>query len=131
MRPYICLIFNLFSFYSAMAQDISGIYKVEKSMIIVSYHHNSKICHFQLENSDSSFITVDDRILLIPVDSILISLSKKWTKLDKTKGDSYQMKARDYQKKNCLITFDKLPNKRRTLKIKFKSFLLQYDLIEL
>jgi hypothetical protein len=128
MKKNFFFIFAVFSFQIAFSQQVSGIYKVNKSSIVILNQKNASIYQFQLKINDSSSVTINDHILLIPTDSILIYLGDNWVKKNEFGKKIYQMETSDFLENKCSIELENSRKDEWRLKIIFPSFSLQYEL---
>jgi hypothetical protein len=71
---------NLPQLASAKSQVLIGLFKIKKSTIVAVQNHKTIGNNLYLRTNDSSNITINDHILLIPQDSVLIDLTSKWVK---------------------------------------------------
>jgi hypothetical protein len=129
MKFGIYLIIAILSSQAAVSQQIMGIFKINKSQIIVPWHHHPAT--FLIQTTDSMLVTINDHLLIIPMDSILITLPDPWAKTTENNEITYQMKAADYLGRRCSIEMKNLFHSKWFLKIDYRSFVVQYSLEQL
>ena len=102
---------------------------IKKAFISVS--NNNNINHFQLKTYDTSIISVDDHLLIIPLDSTIIYLNDNWKSTEEIGKKIFKNKTYDYRKQKCSIELISFLDNKWVLKITYRYFNMQYEIEEL